>query len=62
MLELAEHGTVADYLKRTGKPWTEARAKREIMALLRVLDQLHGGSATHRDITPFNIFVCKNGS
>ena len=61
VLELAEHGTVADYLKRTGKPWTEARAKREIMALLRVLDQLHGGSATHRDITPFNIFVCKNG-
>jgi serine/threonine protein kinase len=61
VLELAEHGTVADYLKRTGKPWTEARAKREIKALLRVLDQLHGGSATHRDITPFNIFVCKNG-
>ncbi len=61
VLELAEQGTVADYLKRTGQPWTEARAKREIMALLRVLDQLHGGSATHRDITPFNIFVCKNG-
>src|SRR5690606_18180348 len=61
VLELAEHGTVADYLKLTGKPWSEARAKREIMALLRVLDQLHGGSATHRDITPFNIFVCKSG-
>ncbi|HEY8429490.1 MAG TPA: protein kinase, partial [Sandaracinaceae bacterium] len=61
VLELAEHGTVADYLKRTGKPWTESRAAREIKALLRVLDQLHGGSATHRDITPFNIFVCKNG-
>ncbi len=61
VLELAEHGTVADYLMRTGRPWTEARAKREIMALLRMLDQLHGGSATHRDITPFNIFVCRNG-
>ena len=61
VLELAEHGTVADYLKRTGKPWTEARAKREIMVLLRVLDYFDGGSATHRDITPFNIFVCKNG-
>lgn len=61
VLELAEHGTVADYLEHTGKPWSEKRARREIAALLKLLDQLHGGSATHRDITPFNIFVCKNG-
>ena len=61
VFELAEHGTVADYLERTEEPWPEARAKREIIALLKLLDQLHGGSATHRDITPFNIFVCKNG-
>jgi len=61
VLELAEHGAVADYLVRTEKPWPEARARREIMALLKLLDQLHGGSATHRDITPFNIFVCRNG-
>jgi serine/threonine protein kinase len=62
VLELAPFGAVADYLARTGKGWPENRAKREIMALLRVLDQLHGGSATHRDITPFNIFVCKTGN
>lgn len=61
VLELAVHGTVADYLGRTEQPWPEKRARREIMALLKLLDQLHGGSATHRDITPFNIFVCKNG-
>lgn len=61
VLELAPFGAVADYLQRTGQGWPEARASREIMALLRVLDQLHGGSATHRDITPFNIFVCKTG-
>lgn len=61
VLELAEHGAVADYLARTEKPWSEKRATREVMALLKLLDQLHGGSATHRDITPFNIFVCKNG-
>lgn len=61
VLELAEHGTLSDYMKRTGKPWSEERAVREIKGLLRVLDQLHGGSATHRDLTPFNIFVCKNG-
>lgn len=62
VLELAEHGTVADYLEKTGKPWTAARAKREIIALLRMLDQLHGASATHRDITPMNIFVCANAT
>ncbi|MCA9664726.1 MAG: protein kinase [Myxococcales bacterium] len=62
VLELAEHGTVADYLEKTGKAWTPARAKREIIALLRMLDQLHGASATHRDITPMNIFVCGNGT
>ncbi len=61
VLELAPFGAVADYLERTGEGWPEDRARREIMALLRVLDQLHGGSATHRDITPFNIFVCKAG-
>lgn len=62
VLELAEHGTIADYLEKTGKPWSAARAKREIKALLKVLDQLHGAAATHRDITPMNIFVCGNGT
>lgn len=61
VLELADGGTVADYLERTGKPWSSARARKEIAALLRVLDELHGASATHRDITPMNIFVCGKG-
>ncbi len=56
-LELAQYGTVADYLARTKKPWSQPRTLREILALLAVLDQLHGGSAFHRDITPFNVFV-----
>lgn len=60
-MELAEHGTIADYLKKHGEPWPEVRALREIKALLRLLDQLHGGNATHRDITPMNIFVCSRG-
>ena len=62
VLELADGGTVADYLERAGKPWSSARARKEIAALLRVLDELHGASATHRDITPMNIFVCGRGT
>lgn len=62
VLELAEGGTIADYLAKTTTPWPEARAKREIGALLRLLDQLHGGGATHRDITPMNIFVTGRGT
>lgn len=62
VLELADGGTVADYLTKTRRPWTEARAKREIVALLKLLDQLHGGGATHRDITPMNIFVTGSGT
>ena len=61
IFELAAHGTVETYLAETGKGWTAERTKREICALLKVLDQLHGGSATHRDLTPGNIFVCANG-
>lgn len=61
VMELAEHGTIADYLEQTGKPWSEKRAVREIVALLKVLDQLHGANATHRDLTPMNVFVCGRG-
>ncbi len=62
VLELGQGGTIADYLAKSKKPWTEARAKREIIALLKLLDQLHGGGATHRDITPMNIFVTGRGT
>jgi eukaryotic-like serine/threonine-protein kinase len=62
VLELAEHGTLADYIARTGHVFSALRAKKEIAALLRVLDQLHDASATHRDITPYNVFVCAHGA
>lgn len=61
VMELATGGTIADYFSRATEPWPAARAKREIIALLKLLDQLHGGGATHRDITPTNIFVCGRG-
>jgi serine/threonine protein kinase len=59
--ELAEHGDLLTYLNETRKAWEKKRVKREVGALLKLLDELHGGSATHRDITPMNIFVCRNG-
>lgn len=57
VFELAEHGTVASYLQRRGRPVPPGRAKQEIAALLRVLTLLHGGSATHRDLSPSNVLV-----
>lgn len=61
ILERAKHRALADRLRVTRTPWSESSATREIIALLRVLDELHGGGALHRDLTPFNIFVCAGG-
>jgi serine/threonine protein kinase len=60
VFELAECGTVLDYLDSTRRPWSAKRAIREIVGLLRLLDRLHGAGALHRDITPMNVFVCRN--
>jgi serine/threonine protein kinase len=56
--ELVESGTVHDHLETSGKPWSQKRAVREIIALLRLLAQLHDAGALHRDITPRNVFLC----
>lgn len=58
IFELAESGTIRDYLDLTRKPWSSKRATQEIVALLELLDRLHGTGALHRDITPMNVFVC----
>lgn len=60
VFELAEHGTIRDYLAVTRRGWSSSRARQEILSLLKLLDQLHGAGALHRDITPMNVFVCKN--
>src|SRR5262249_16483267 len=52
--------TVRDHLAAAERAWSPVRARREIIALLKLLDQLHGAGALHRDITPTNVFVCKN--
>ncbi len=57
-MEYAEHGDLGAWLKSKG-PQTERVVRREIAAILGALDALHKGQALHRDLTPFNIFVCE---
>jgi serine/threonine-protein kinase len=56
-MEYAEHGDLGTWLERTG-PQSERFVRREIAGVLAVLDALHRGQALHRDLTPFNVFVC----
>jgi serine/threonine protein kinase len=56
-MEYAEHGDLGAWLARKG-PQSERFVRREIAAILQALDALHKGQALHRDLTPFNVFVC----
>ena len=57
-MEYAEHGDLGAWLAaRGGQP--ERFVRQEIAAILETLDVLHRGQALHRDLTPFNVFVCE---
>lgn len=56
-MEYAEHGDLGTWLEGKGAQ-SERFVRREIAAVLAVLDALHRGQALHRDLTPFNVFVC----
>ena len=58
-MEYAEHGDLGAWLKAKGAQ-PERFVRREIAAILRALDVLHKGQALHRDLTPFNVFVCED--
>jgi eukaryotic-like serine/threonine-protein kinase len=58
-MEYAEHGDLGTWLAKKG-PQSERFVRREIAAILNALDALHRGQALHRDLTPFNVFVCDN--
>jgi serine/threonine protein kinase len=57
-LEYAVHGDLSAWLARKGAQ-SERYVRREIAAVLGALDALHRGQALHRDLTPFNVFVCE---
>lgn len=57
-LEYAEHGDLGAWLARKG-PQPERLVRRELAGILTVLAALHRGQALHRDLTPFNVFVCE---
>ncbi len=56
--EYAPHGDLGGWLKAEGAQ-SERFVRREIAAILHTLDALHRGQALHRDLTPFNVFVCE---
>ena len=56
-MEYAEHGDLGAWIAKKG-PQPERFVRREIAAILAPLHALHRGQALHRDLTPFNVFVC----
>src|SRR2546422_9288599 len=56
---LFPYTTLFRSLERKG-PQPERLVRREIAGILAVLDALHRGQALHRDLTPFNVFVCEH--
>jgi serine/threonine-protein kinase len=60
VLEYADHGDLSTFLRRSGRGWREATARREIAGILEVLGKLHRGQTLHRDLTPLNVFVCED--
>ena len=57
-IEYAENGDLGAWLDKHGAQ-SERFVRREIAAILGALDVLHRGQALHRDLTPFNVFVCE---
>ncbi len=55
--EFVEGGDLIHYLEEHSEPWTESKARREIVRLLGPLRLLHAAGLVHRDITPKNVFV-----
>lgn len=56
-MEFLESGTVQDACWDGRLPWPEDRVARKVRGLLQPLSLLHNMGASHRDITPGNVYV-----
>ncbi|HJQ11647.1 MAG TPA: protein kinase [Gemmatimonadaceae bacterium] len=59
VIEYAVHGDLGVWLEKKGAQ-SERFVRREIAGILGALDSLHRGQGLHRDLTPFNVFVCED--
>ncbi|HJP86743.1 MAG TPA: protein kinase [Gemmatimonadaceae bacterium] len=59
VIEYAMHGDLGVWLEKKGAQ-SERFVRREIAGILAALDSLHRGQGLHRDLTPFNVFVCQD--
>lgn len=57
VFEFIEDGTVWDAAEAGGLRWSEAKVRREIRALLKVLQRMHAVWILHRDIKPDNVYL-----
>jgi serine/threonine protein kinase len=57
VFEYMAEGTVWDAVEEGGPVWSEAKVRREIRALLVVLQRMHAVWLLHRDIKPDNVFL-----
>ena len=57
VFEFMEDGTVWDAVENDGLRWSEAKVRREIRALLKVLQRMHAVWILHRDIKPDNVYL-----
>jgi serine/threonine protein kinase len=57
VFEYMAEGTVWDAVENDGLRWTEAKVRREIRALLTVLQRMHAVWILHRDIKPDNVYL-----